>query len=128
MKKIRIGKLLYLAAMAGCFCADAKPNILFILIDDMGWKDIGCAGSAYYKTPHIDRLASEGIRFLNAYSAAPVCTPSRGAIFSGKYPARTKLTTVFKGRSMLSAKQDDANSAHRRRVRRIPVNRRMTRP
>jgi arylsulfatase A len=99
MKKIRIGKLLYFAAMAGCFCADAKPNILFILIDDMGWKDIGCAGSAYYKTPHIDRLASEGIRFLNAYSAAPVCTPSRGAIFSGKYPARTKLTTVFKGLS-----------------------------
>jgi arylsulfatase A len=99
MKKIWIGKLLYLAAMAGCFCADAKPNILFILIDDMGWKDIGCAGSAYYKTPHIDRLASEGIRFLNAYSAAPVCTPSRGAIFSGKYPARTKLTTVFKGLS-----------------------------
>lgn len=76
-----------------------KPNILFILIDDMGWKDIGCAGSTYYQTPHIDRLASQGMRFLNAYSAAPVCTPSRGAIFSGKYPARTQLTTVFKGPS-----------------------------
>ncbi len=74
-----------------------KPNILFILIDDMGWKDIGCSGSTYYDTPHIDKLASEGIRFLNAYSAAPVCTPSRGAIFSGKCPARTQLTTVFNG-------------------------------
>ena len=74
-----------------------KPNILFILIDDMGWKDIGCAGSTYYNTPHIDRLAAAGMRFLNAYSAAPVCTPSRGAIFSGKYPARTQLTTVFNG-------------------------------
>jgi arylsulfatase A len=74
-----------------------RPNILFILIDDMGWKDIGCAGSTYYETSHIDKLASEGVRFLNAYSAAPVCTPSRGAIFSGKYPARTQLTTVFNG-------------------------------
>ena len=74
-----------------------RPNILFILIDDMGWKDIGCPGSTYYETPHIDKLASEGMRFLNAYSAAPVCTPSRGAIFSGKYPARTQLTTVFNG-------------------------------
>ena len=64
--------------------ADAgRPNILFILIDDMGWKDLGCAGSTYYETPHIDQLASEGVRFLNAYSPAPVCTPSRGAIFSG---------------------------------------------
>jgi arylsulfatase A-like enzyme len=74
-----------------------SPNILFILIDDMGWKDISCAGSTYYDTPHIDRLASQGMRFLNAYSAAPVCTPSRGAIFSGKCPARTQLTTVFNG-------------------------------
>lgn len=74
-----------------------SPNILFILIDDMGWKDIGCSGSSYYETPNIDKLASEGIRFLNAYSPAPVCTPTRGAIFSGKCPARTQLTTVFKG-------------------------------
>ncbi len=101
---------LHLATLAGCGalsgCASKtlastaktdKPNILFILIDDMGWKDIGCSGSTYYETPHIDKLASEGIRFLNAYSAAPVCNPSRGAIFSGKYPARTQLTTVFNG-------------------------------
>lgn len=74
-----------------------SPNILFILIDDMGWKDIGCAGSTYFETPHIDKLAAEGVRFLNAYSAAPVCTPSRGAILSGKCPARTQLTTVFRG-------------------------------
>lgn len=73
------------------------PNILLILIDDMGWKDIGCAGSNYYETPNIDKLASEGIRFVNAYSASIVCNPSRGAIFSGKNPARTKLTTPFIG-------------------------------
>jgi arylsulfatase A-like enzyme len=76
---------------------NTQPNILFILIDDMGWKDISCAGSSYYETPNIDKLALQGMRFLNAYSPAPVCTPSRGAIFSGKCPARTQLTTVFKG-------------------------------
>ena len=76
---------------------DTLPNILLILIDDMGWKDISCAGSPYYETTNIDKLASDGIRFLNAYSPAPVCTPTRGAIFSGKCPARTQLTTVFNG-------------------------------
>ena len=72
-------------------------NIILILIDDMGWKDVGYAGSTFYDTPNIDQLASEGMYFTNAYSAAPVCTPSRGGIFSGKYPGRTKLTTVFNG-------------------------------
>lgn len=72
-----------------------KPNILFILVDDMGWKDVGYAGSKYYLTPNIDKLASEGVWFTNANSAACVCSPSRGAIFSGKYPARTQLTTVW---------------------------------
>jgi len=65
----------------------------------MGWKDISCAGSHYFETPNIDKLASDGMRFLNAYSPAPVCTPTRGAIFSGKCPARTQLTTVFTGPS-----------------------------
>jgi len=105
-------RFLQLATLAGCEALSGgmtraarltdrtdRPNILLILIDDMGWKDIGCAGSTYYQTPNIDKLASEGMRFLNAYSAAPVCTPSRGAIFSGKCPARTKLTTVFTGRA-----------------------------
>jgi len=78
---------------------ETPPNILFILIDDMGWKDLSCAGSTYYQTPNIDKLASEGMRFTNAYSPAPVCTPTRGAIFSGKFPARTQLTTVFNGPS-----------------------------
>ena len=73
----------------------AKPNILFILIDDMGWKDLAVSGSTYYQTPHIDGLAAEGVRFVNGYSAAPVCSPSRGAIFTGKFPARTKFTTVY---------------------------------
>jgi len=76
---------------------NGKPNIVLILIDDMGWKDVSYAGSTFYNTPNIDQLAAEGVHFTNAYSAAPVCTPSRGAIYSGKYPGRTKLTTVFNG-------------------------------
>lgn len=91
--------LLLCASLCPAVASPSRPNILFILIDDMGWKDIGCAGSTYYETPHIDKLAAEGMRCLNAYSAAPVCTPSRGAIFSGKSPARTKLTTVYGGQA-----------------------------
>ena len=74
---------------------ERSPNIVIILIDDMGWKDLGCTGSQYYQTPNVDRLAAEGIRFENAYSCAPVCSPSRGAILSGKFPGRTALTNVF---------------------------------
>ena len=77
--------------------AAAPPNIVFILADDLGWKDVGYAGSTFYRTPNIDRLAREGMRFSQAYSAACVCSPSRGAIFSGKNPARTALTTVWEG-------------------------------
>lgn len=77
------------------FAESEKPNILMILIDDMGWKDLSYAGSTYYETPHIDSLASEGVVFHQAYSAAPTCKPSRGALFSGKNPARTKVTTVM---------------------------------
>jgi arylsulfatase A-like enzyme len=73
----------------------AKPNIVFLLADDLGWKDVGYAGSTFYRTPNIDRLAREGMRFSQAYSAACVCSPSRGAIYSGKNPARTALTTVW---------------------------------
>jgi len=69
-----------------------KPNILFILIDDMGWRDLGCYGSAFYETPHIDRLAAEGMRFTGAYAACPVCSPSRASILSGKYPATVGVT------------------------------------
>ncbi len=102
--------IIALAILTSCGHVETKeevtqtpPNIVLILIDDMGWKDVGYAGSTYYDTPNIDRLATEGIQFTNAYSPAPVCTPSRGAIFSGKTPARTKLTTVFRG----SAGPDD---------------------
>jgi arylsulfatase A-like enzyme len=78
------------------FCASEpdpqKPNFVFILIDDMGWRDAGCYGSKFYETPNIDRLASEAMRFTDAYAACPVCSPTRASIMTGKYPARLGLT------------------------------------
>ena len=68
--------------------ASPRPNILFILADDLGWGDLSCYGRPDYQTPNIDKLASQGMRFTNAYSAAPVCTPTRVGFLTGRYPAR----------------------------------------
>ena len=67
------------------------PNILFILADDLGYGDLSCYGRPDYKTPQLDRLATQGVRFLNAYSASSVCTPTRCAFITGRYPARTRV-------------------------------------
>ena len=72
--------------------AEKPLNVVFFLIDDLGWMDIGANGSNYYKTPHIDQLAKEGVRFTNGYAACNVCSPTRAAIMAGKYPARLLLT------------------------------------
>jgi arylsulfatase A-like enzyme len=68
-----------------------------MLIDDWGWRDLGCFGSTYYQTPNLDRLASQGMRFTQAYSACTVCSPSRAAIMTGKYPARLHVTDWIAG-------------------------------
>ncbi|HJS51459.1 MAG TPA: sulfatase-like hydrolase/transferase [Pyrinomonadaceae bacterium] len=65
-----------------------RPNIIFILADDLGWADLSCYGRPDYTTPNLDRLATQGMRFTNAYSAAPVCTPTRVGFHTGRYPAR----------------------------------------
>lgn len=69
----------------------ARPNILFILADDLGYGDLSCYGRPDYQTPHLDRLATQGVRFVKAYSASPVCTPTRCAFITGRYPARTRV-------------------------------------
>jgi len=74
-----------------------RPNFVFFLIDDMGWKDLGCFGSTFYETPNIDRLAAQGMRFTNAYAACPVCSPTRASIMTGRYPARLRLTNYIAG-------------------------------
>ena len=74
-----------------------RPNIVFILIDDLGWTDLGCFGSDFYETPNIDRLAREGMKFTQAYSACTVCSPTRASLLTGKYPARLHVTDWIPG-------------------------------
>lgn len=74
-----------------------SPNIVIFLIDDMGWGDLGCYGDTFHETPNIDQLARESVRFTNAYAGAPVCSPSRAAILTGKAPARLHLTQWIPG-------------------------------
>ena len=75
-----------------------KPNIIFFLVDDLGWSDLGSYGSEFYETPNIDSLAKSGIKFTNAYSACHVCSPARASILTGKYPATLNLTDWLTGR------------------------------
>jgi arylsulfatase A-like enzyme len=95
---------LCLPALAGAGArAEAAPrdklNFVFILIDDMGWRDLGCYGSTFYETRNIDRLAAQGMRFTSAYAACSVCSPTRASILTGKYPARLHLTDWLPGRA-----------------------------
>lgn len=77
-----------------------QPNILFILVDDLGWCDLTCYGSGFYETPNLDRLARDGMRFTDAYAASPVCSPTRASILTGKYPARVGVTQYIGGHSV----------------------------
>ena len=101
------------AAFAGLLClaptvnaveSANKPNIVFILADDLGQHQLGSYGSAFYETPNIDRLAKEGMRFTNAYAACSVCSPTRASIMTGKYPARLHLTDYIPGQAPLDQK------------------------
>ncbi|MBS0263351.1 MAG: sulfatase-like hydrolase/transferase [Planctomycetes bacterium] len=78
--------------------AESPPNVILIVADDLGWADLACYGSKYHETPHLDRLAREGMRFTQAYAACPVCSPTRAALMTGKYPARLHLTDWLPGR------------------------------
>jgi len=71
-----------------------QPNIVFIMLDDWGWQDVGYMGSNYYQTPHIDKLAKSSYRFNQAYSSSPNCAPTRASFMSGQYPQRTGIHTV----------------------------------
>ena len=95
--KSKLGFCAVVALNCALLAAQAKTgppntNVVLILIDDLGWQDLGCYGSDYYHTPNIDRLADEGMRFTDGYAACTVCSPTRAAIMTGKYPARLLLT------------------------------------
>ncbi len=72
--------------------AKTLPNVVFMLADDLGWRDLGCCGSTFYETPNLDRLAAQGMRFTQAYAACPVCSPTRASLLTGQYPTRTGIT------------------------------------
>jgi hypothetical protein len=77
------------------------PNIVVMLMDNLGHGDLGCTGSPHHRTPHIDRLAGEGIRFTSFYSTSGVCTPSRVSLMTGCYPRRVNLDVSGKGLAVL---------------------------
>src|SRR5687767_11834952 len=85
------GCLLGLTPLAGQ-AAPLKPNIIIIYADDLGYGDLGCYGHPTIRTPNLDRMAAEGMRFTDFYSAAEVCTPSRAALLTGRYPVRSGMS------------------------------------
>ena len=95
---IALGWTCWLAAAVALPSPAAEhPNIILVLADDLGWTGLGCYGSAFYETPHIDQLASEGVRFTAAYSAAANCAPSRASIMSGQYTPKHRVLYVGPG-------------------------------
>ncbi len=103
MTNLTFARRNFLAALAGGAVTAAaagarRPNIVFLLLDDLGWRDFGCYGNTFHETPHLDQLAREGVKFTNAYAACPVCSPTRASILTGKYPARLHLTDWIPGR------------------------------
>lgn len=103
----RIATLIIVAFTAGwlicadnyAFCSDSqcRPNVVLILADDLGWTDLACFGSDFHETPHLDRLARQGMKFTQNYSACTVCSPTRAALLTGKYPARLHVTDWIPG-------------------------------
>ena len=87
---------------------ESKPNVVFFFIDDLGWTDLGYMGSKYYESPHIDKLAKDGMVFMNAYANAPNCAPSRACLMSGKYSPRHGVYTV--------GNSDRGSSKHRKLI------------
>ncbi|MEO1524162.1 MAG: sulfatase [Planctomycetota bacterium] len=77
---------------------DPTPNVVLILVDDLGWMDLSCQGSDYFRTPNIDKLAAEGMRFTDAYAACAVCSPTRAAVMTGRWPARVGVTDWIRAR------------------------------
>lgn len=95
---------LLLIALTGCSATPARPNILILLVDDLGWRDFGPYGQDLAETPNIDAFAKQSVRFTAAYSAGPVCSPTRAALLTGKYPARVNINDWIPGTDFPKAK------------------------
>ncbi|HEA30695.1 MAG TPA: sulfatase [Leeuwenhoekiella sp.] len=99
--------LLYFTADNSVLAQSRPKNIVFILADDLGWSDLGCYGNTFNETPAIDSLAASGVRFTNAYASAPICSPTRASILTGKYPATVNITDFIPGHQNYSGISDD---------------------
>lgn len=87
--------LLFISILASLSALAKQPNVVFILADDLGWRDLSVEGSEYYESPHIDRIANEGTRFTQGYATCQVCSPSRASLMTGKYPARVDISNYI---------------------------------
>jgi len=115
MKRVLICLGLMVAGFAGGASvagpARTSPNVIFILSDDQGYADVGCYGAEGFATPNLDRMASEGVRFTDFYSASPACSPSRAALLTGCYPPRVGIPTVLGPRSGYGLHPDEVTIA-----------------
>ncbi len=94
MKRFLIALGLAVFPFLRAAAADGTPNVVIIFCDDLGWGDLGCFGNPTIETPHLDRMAAEGQKWTQFYVAAPVCTPSRAALMTGRYPIRNGMTSA----------------------------------
>ncbi len=93
MRKNHIGLICaLLLTQLMTYAQDRKPNIIFIMADDLGWGELGCYGNNFNETPNLDKLSMQGMKFMQAYAAAPLCSPTRASIMTGQYPARVGIT------------------------------------
>lgn len=106
-----VGGLLLVSKGFASESRQGLPNILMIMVDDLGWHDLACQGNPLVETPHLDRLAAQGIRFTDAYAAAPVCSPTRAAVMTGKYPARLRITNHIPDRAQFIPNNATLNPA-----------------
>ena len=104
MLKYLLALLLAVVGEAASFAAANPPNVIVMLVDDLGATDLGCTGSSFYETPHIDQLAKDGMRFVQSYSACTVCSPTRASLLTGKSPAQLHLTDWIPGHVNKKAK------------------------
>lgn len=94
MRKLNVVlSIMAILALASCQQIPEQPNVIFVLADDLGWKDLGCYGSDLYETPNIDAFAASGMQFSDAYAASPLCSPTRASILTGQEPGRLRFTT-----------------------------------
>ena len=99
MMKLILSLLILCQLGSYVFAQEQKPNVIFVLADDLGWSELACYGNTFHETPHLDQLAKEGVRFTNAYAAAPVCSPYRAALLTGQHPARVGILDYLRPNS-----------------------------